>query len=182
VEFEDGGGVFEVAALCAFGLDFAEVVQGLLELAGEPLVVHTEGGEGAVGVDDVNVGASEESNFERRDAVDTPGGVGEFLDELGLGGSVWLVFVAEAAAMGVVRGSVFGREAMAQRRLLVVGYGSARESGLSYGNLQFGCGMGGSRFCAPDGGCCWAGAGCAAMQLPARPKRRFVLTEECSGV
>ena len=37
----------------AFGLDLTEHVDGTLELAGESLAVHAEGGEGAVGVDDV---------------------------------------------------------------------------------------------------------------------------------
>ena len=115
VEFEEGGGVLEVATF-AFGavrLDFAEVVHSLLELAREPLVVQAESGEGAVGVDDVEVdppliggwvgGAIEEGGFERGDAVEAPGGVGEFLGELGLGGGCGLVFVEEAAAMGVER-------------------------------------------------------------------------------
>jgi hypothetical protein len=92
MEFQEGRGLFEVALLlvAALGLDFAEVVNSLLELAGEPLVVKAEGGEGAVGVDDVEryflirlasliVGwigrAVKESGFERRDAVDAPGGV-----------------------------------------------------------------------------------------------------------
>jgi hypothetical protein len=122
VEFEEGGGVFEVAALAlgAVGLDIAERVQGLLELAGEPLVVQAEGGEGAMGVDDIKVdaslfggrigGAVEESGFEGGDAVDAPGGVGDLLDELGFGGGSRLVFVEEAAAMGVVRCLVFGGE------------------------------------------------------------------------
>jgi len=48
--------------------------------------------------------------FERWDAVESPGGVGEFLDELGLGGSGGLVFIEEAAAMCVVGCLVFGRE------------------------------------------------------------------------
>jgi hypothetical protein len=47
VVFEEGGGVFEVAALAldAVGLDIAELVDGLLELAGEPLVVQAESGK-----------------------------------------------------------------------------------------------------------------------------------------
>jgi hypothetical protein len=55
MEFQEGRGLLEVALLlvAALGLDFAELIQGFLELAGEPLAVHTEGGEGAVGVDDV---------------------------------------------------------------------------------------------------------------------------------
>src|SRR5258708_4424830 len=53
MEFEEGGGVFEVSALAlgAVGLNFAELVQGPLELAGESLDVKAEGGEGAVGGD-----------------------------------------------------------------------------------------------------------------------------------
>ena len=43
-------------------------------------------------------------------AIDAPGGVGEFLGELGFGGSGGFVFVEEATAMRVVGGSVFGRE------------------------------------------------------------------------
>jgi hypothetical protein len=122
VEFEEGGGVFEFATLAfgAAGLDVAEVVHGLLELAGEPLVVQAEGGEEAMGIDDVKVdggllggrmgGAGEEVGFEERNAVEAPGGVGDFDDELRLGGSGGLVFIEEAAAMGVVGGSVFGGE------------------------------------------------------------------------
>ncbi len=60
MEFQEGRGVFEVAALalCAVGLDVAERVEALLELAGEALAVHAKGGEGAVGVDDVKVDCS----------------------------------------------------------------------------------------------------------------------------
>jgi len=114
--------MLEVALLltAALGLDFAEVVHGLLELAGEPLVVQAESGEGAVGVDDIKVdasllggrvgGAIEEGGFKGWNAIDAPGGVDEFLGELGFGGSSGLVFVEEAATMGVVRGAVFGGE------------------------------------------------------------------------
>jgi hypothetical protein len=42
MEFEEGGGTLE-GALGALGLDFAECVEGALELAGEPLVVKAEG-------------------------------------------------------------------------------------------------------------------------------------------
>ena len=122
MEFEEGGGAFEGALLleAAFGLDFAELVERFLELAGEPLGVHAEGGEGAVGVDDVEVdgsliggrvgGAIEEGGFEQRDAVEAPGGVGEFLGELGLGGGGGLVFVEELAAVALVGGGVLGSE------------------------------------------------------------------------
>jgi hypothetical protein len=43
--------------------------------------------------------AVEEGGFERRDAVDAPRSVGEFLGDLGLGGSSRFEFVEEAAAM-----------------------------------------------------------------------------------
>ena len=122
MEFEEGGGVFEVAALAldAVSLDLAEVVDGLLELAGEPLVVQAESGEGAVGVDNIEVnpglvvgrvgGTVEHGRFKRGDTIETPGGVGDFLDELGLGGRRGLVLVEEAATMRVVRRLVFGGE------------------------------------------------------------------------
>jgi hypothetical protein len=122
MEFQEGGGTLDLALLlaAALGLDFAEVIQGLLELAGKALIVQAESREGTVGVDDVEVdasliggwvgGAVEEGGFERRDAIDAPGGVGEFLGELGLGGSGRLVFVEEAATMRVERGSILGGE------------------------------------------------------------------------
>jgi len=122
MEFKQGRGTLEGSLLivAALGLDFAELVHGLLELAGEPLVVEAESSEGAVGVDDVEVdssliggrvgGAIEEGGFEERDAVEPPCGVGEFLGELGLGGSGGFVFVEEAAAMRVERRVVFGWE------------------------------------------------------------------------
>jgi hypothetical protein len=90
----------------ALSLDFAELVQGFLELAGELLGVHAEGGEGAVGVDDVKV----DGGFELRDAVEAPGGVDEFLGELGLCGGGRLVFVEELAAVVLVSGGVLGSE------------------------------------------------------------------------
>jgi hypothetical protein len=47
MEFQEACGVFEVALLrfAALGLDFAELVDGLLELAGESRVVQAEGGK-----------------------------------------------------------------------------------------------------------------------------------------
>ncbi len=120
MEFQEGGGALEGAVMLvtALGLDFAEMVHGFLELAGEALIVEAEGGEGAVGVDDVEVDAGliggrvgsaiEQGGFERGDAVEAPGGVGEFLGELGFGGGGGLVFIEEAAAMGVERCLVFG--------------------------------------------------------------------------
>jgi hypothetical protein len=120
MELEKSRGLLEVTLLlvAALGLDFAELVQGVLELAREAMGVQSESGEGAVGVDDVKVDASllgwwvggtvEERGFERGDAVETPGGVGDFLSELGFGGSGGLVFVEELAAVELVGGGVFG--------------------------------------------------------------------------
>ena len=120
MELEEGGSVFKVAALAlgADGLDFAELVQGFLELAGEPLGVHTEGGEGTVGVDDIEVdggllggrvgGAVEKGGFEQRNTVEAPRGVGDLLGELSLGGSDGLVFVEKLAAVVLVGVRVLG--------------------------------------------------------------------------
>jgi hypothetical protein len=91
-----------------------------LELAGESLAVQTEGGEGAVGVDDVEgdfllgigrrEGARESAGFEQRNAIEPPGSVNEFLDELGFSGCGRLVFVEEALAVVLVGSAVFGGE------------------------------------------------------------------------
>jgi hypothetical protein len=112
MEFQEGSGLLEVALLleAALTLDIAELVQGFLELAGEPLVVQAEDGEGAVGVDDVELGAVEECGFQVRDAIEAPGGVDEFLGELGLGGGGGLVFVEELVRVALVGGGVLGGE------------------------------------------------------------------------
>ncbi len=122
MEFEEGGGVFEVAALAlgAVGLNLAELVEAFLELAGETLALDAEVGDEAMGVDEIEVnrgllggwvgGTSEHIGFEERDTVEAPGSVGELLDELRFGGSGGLVFVEEAAAMVFKGGPVFGGE------------------------------------------------------------------------
>ena len=111
VEFEEGGGIFEIAALAigAVGLDFAELVERLLELAGQPLRVHAEGGE--QGNKGLGVGVlGKQLGFEQRDAVEAPGGVGEFLSEVRFGGGGGFVFVEELAAVALVGGGVLGGE------------------------------------------------------------------------
>jgi hypothetical protein len=122
VEFEEGGGVLELAALGlgAVGLDLAELIEALLELTGKALALDAEVGDEAMGVDDIECdfpierdgsgGAREHFGFEQRDAVEAPGSVGDFRDELRFGGSGGLVFVEEAAAMVGVGGRVFGGE------------------------------------------------------------------------
>jgi len=54
VEFEEGGGVFELALLvvAAVGLEVAQGGQRFLELAGEAMGLDAEVGEEAVGVED----------------------------------------------------------------------------------------------------------------------------------
>ncbi len=146
MEFEEGGGVFEIAALTlsAVRLNVAKGGKAFLELAGETLALDAEVGEEAMGIDDVEGdggrfagrvgGAIEHVGFEQRDTVETPGGIDELLDELRFGGSGGLVFVEEAAAMvfvdsrilrGKDRGS--GGQAVAQgveRRALLAGFGA----------------------------------------------------------
>ena len=83
VHFEKGCGAFEIAvtALAALGLDFAKLLQGLLELAGEALAVEANGGESGYGLAGVGAGGrGEQASFEERDAIEAPSGVGEFLD------------------------------------------------------------------------------------------------------
>jgi hypothetical protein len=87
MEFEEGGGVPEVAALAlvTIGLDVEELVERFLELAGEALALDAEAVEEAMGVEDAEVGAREQVGFEERDAIEAPGGVDEFVDKLGFG-------------------------------------------------------------------------------------------------
>ena len=111
MEFQDVGGVAEVAALlvAALVLDGAELVERFLELAGEARAVESEGGEGG----DQELGAGgggEEVGFKEWNAVQAPGGVGQFLDELRFGGVGGLILVSELPAVLFVRGRVFGGE------------------------------------------------------------------------
>ncbi len=122
MEFQEGSCTLEIALLLetVLRLDFAQLVECLSELAGEPLRVHAESGEGAVGVDDVKFEAGllggragsavEQGGFERGNAVDAPRGIGELLAELGFGRSRGLVFVEELAAVLLVGGGVLGGE------------------------------------------------------------------------
>src|SRR5215472_3564323 len=107
MEFQDAGGVAELAALAiaTFGLDLAEQDKSFLVLAGEASGVEAEANKGLVAVDDVEIdaglfvgwvgGAVEELGFEGGDAVETPGGRGEFGDELGFRCRGGLEFVVE---------------------------------------------------------------------------------------
>src|SRR5580700_6702470 len=87
MEFQQGGGVLEIAllTLAALGLDSAELVEDFLELAGEALAVQTEGCQGAMCGGEVEVDGclpgrwigkvGKKSGFEQWDAVLTPSGV-----------------------------------------------------------------------------------------------------------
>jgi hypothetical protein len=122
MEFEERGGVFQVATLAfpAFGLDLAQLFERFLELTRQAMPMDAQVAEEAMGVDDVEIdgglvigrisGAGQQVGLEERDAVDAPGGVGQFADELGFGGSGGLVFVAKLAVMSFERGVVFGGE------------------------------------------------------------------------
>ena len=84
-------------------------------------------------------GAGEQVGFEQRNAIEAPGGVDQFLDELSFGRCGGLVFGEELAAVGFVGGRVFGGqddglggEAVAdgvERGALFAGFG-ARASGV----------------------------------------------------
>jgi len=144
--YEELGRFGELAALqaAALVLDFAEVFQGFLELAGEPLAMQAKGGEGAVGIDDVKVdsgliggrvgGAVEEGGFEEWDAVEAPSGVGDFVDELSLGGGCGGVLIEKLLDVALVGFGVLsgqdggaGSETVAQgveRRTLLARFGA----------------------------------------------------------
>ena len=109
--YEELGHFVEMAALqaAALVLDVAELLDSFLELPGEARAVEPERGQ----LRDQGLGAGglgEQFGFEEWDAVEAPGGVGEFLDELGFGGSGRLVFVEELAAVELVGGQIFGRQ------------------------------------------------------------------------
>src|ERR1700719_2200501 len=118
MELNDGGSIPEIAvlALAACELDCLEVFEGFVELAGEALAVEAEGREGAMRIDDVErrglgaggrgLGTREEIGFEKRDAFEAPGGVGQFVNECGFSGSGRAVFLDELAAVVLGRGPV----------------------------------------------------------------------------
>ena len=120
IEFQQRGGVSEVAALAilALGLDLAQFVEGFLELARQARALHVEAGDEAVGVDYIKIDtgllagrigcASEQVGFEQRDAIEAPGGVDQFLDELSFGRGGGPIILEELAAVGFVGGGVLG--------------------------------------------------------------------------
>jgi hypothetical protein len=133
--YEDFGHVVEVAALqaAAFVLNIAEVPGSLFELAGEARAVEAEPGQQRDL--DLRVGVlGQQLGFEEWDAVETPGGVGEFVNQLsldGVGGFIVSEKLLEVALVGCgVLGGQDGRaggEAMTEsvlRRALFARFGT----------------------------------------------------------
>ena len=119
VDFELAGseGELAVVVLAAVGLYLAKELKGALKLAGEPLAVKAERGEGSMRVDHVELvvgisvgSAGDEFGFEGGDAIEAPGSVGKFLGELVLSGRTRLVLVVELLAVFFVSFRVLGRQ------------------------------------------------------------------------
>src|ERR1700733_8796142 len=207
MEFQKSGGALEGALLLetALGLDLAELVECLPELAGEPPRVHAERGKGGVGGNDVKFdagllggwvgGAVQEGGFEHRDAVEAPRGVGELLGEVSFGGSGGMILGEELAAVllgcdgilgsedGGMAGEAVGDGVLGRTLFAGGGAGSGGESRIRavranarlwgwgfgvgdwgrdricHGGLQRRFSMGGWRFRARGGACCWVGGG-----------------------
>ncbi len=119
---EDFGHFVEMAALLAATLllGIAELIGGFLELAGEARAVEAQPGEErdlCLGVG----GLGEQVGFEEWDAVETPGGIGDFVNELslsGVGGGVLIEKLLDVALVGfgVLRGEDSGAGSEAVRR------------------------------------------------------------------
>ena len=132
---EDFGHFVEMAALLpvALKLHLAELLGGFLELAGEARTMETKPGEErdlGLGVG----GLGEQVGFEEWNAVETPGGVGHFVDQLsfgGVGGFVLIEKLLEVTLVGfwVLRGEDggAGRQPVVEsvlRRALFAGFGA----------------------------------------------------------
>src|SRR5271169_4374620 len=120
---EDFGHFVEMAALLAatFLLDVAELLGCFLELAGEARAMESQPGEErdlGLGVG----GLGEQVGFEEWDAIETPGGVGDFVDQLSFGWGGGGVLIEELLDVALVGFGVLGgqdggagSETMAQR-------------------------------------------------------------------
>ena len=67
-------------------------------------------GDSGLGAGSWGLGAGEDVGFEERDAVEAPGGVGQFVHELGFGARLRIIFGEELAAVLLVGGRIFGGE------------------------------------------------------------------------
>ena len=120
---EEFGRFGELAALevTAIFLDFAELIEGFLELTGEARAVQPERGQHR----DQGLGVGvlgKQFGFEEWDAVEPPGGVGDFVDQLSFGGVGRGVLIEKLldvtlVGVGVLVGQDggLGSETMAQR-------------------------------------------------------------------
>jgi hypothetical protein len=123
--YEKFGRFGELAALqvAALVLDRAELFEGFLELAGEARAVQAKRGEGAMKIDDVEGhflisgggliggrvgGAGKQLGFEEWDAVEALGGVGDFVDQLSLGGGGGGVLIEKLLDVALVGFGVLG--------------------------------------------------------------------------
>lgn len=93
-------------------MDFAELIERFVKLAGEAGAMESEVSEGLDGGQGIGVllatsGLGEDVSFEERDATKAPGGVGEFLDKMSFGCVGGLVFVLELAAVLVESRAIF---------------------------------------------------------------------------
>ncbi len=106
---------------------------------------------------------SEQIGFEQRDAIEAPGGVGDFVDQLRLGGGGGLILIEELlyvapVGFGVLRGQGggAGSEAMAQRverRTLLAWFGAGTGGVRGVGAVDGGA----VSYPALDGiGACWS--------------------------
>src|ERR1700689_4672590 len=87
-------------------LDVAELIESFLELAGEARAVESEPGQErdlGLGVG----GLGEQIGFEEWDAVETPGGVGDFVDQLRFGGGGGGVLIEKLLDVALVGFGIF---------------------------------------------------------------------------
>jgi hypothetical protein len=106
------GGFGELAALqaAALFLDVAELLYGFLKLTGEARAMQTEPGELRDGLGGGVL--RKQLGFEEWDAVDAPGSVGDFVDQLSLGGGGGLILIEKLLDVALVSGSSVGRTAI----------------------------------------------------------------------
>ena len=147
------GGSFENLAfpLATLGLEFAKLPECPFELAREARAMEAEHGKGLEGwlrirVMPVPIGHPQEAGFEERDAAQAPGGFGEFLHQMVLGGRGRLEFLEELAGVQVERGAIFrgqdrgtGGQSVAERierRTLFPGFGAGSGGVLGVGAID----------------------------------------------
>ena len=147
--YEDFGHFVGMAALqtAALFLDVAELLEGFLELAGEARAVQSKlGQERDLGLRVGGLG--EQLGFEDRDAIEAPGGVSDFMDQLSLGGVGRFVVIEKLLDVALVGYGVLsgrdggaGGEAVVEsvlRRALFAGFGAGAGGVLGVGAVNGG--------------------------------------------